>query len=78
MAYQSVTVSDRTYKPMSDMTPEGDITETLVWTAIAGWSWNDLFNSGKIHWSDWYTQAAWTDDWDSVTKSDRTYSEVTT
>lgn len=77
MAYQSVTVSDRTYQSMSDMTPEGDITETLLWTAIAGWTWDDLSNSGKIHWADWYIQSAWVDAWDSLTVSDRTYKEVT-
>ena len=75
--YQSVTAGDRTYKSMSDMTPKGAITETLVWTAIAGWSWADLSDSGKTHWSDWYTQEEWTDDWVSVTKSSRTYNGVT-
>jgi len=78
VTYQSVTAGDRPFKSMSDITPKGAITETLLWTAIPAWTWNDLFDSGKIHWSDWYTQVDWTDDWTSITKSSRTYKEVIT
>lgn len=77
--YQSITAGSRTYTPQSDMTPEGTITETLTWAAINTDydTWLELLDSGKQHWSDWYTITPWTDSWTSKTRSDRTYSEVT-
>lgn len=86
--YQPITTPDKTYIPVSTLTPKGTRTETLIWTAIPAWTWNTLSNSGKIHWCDWYQPTAWIDAWDSlttpaksytsVTKSDRTYTSITT
>ena len=87
--YQPITTANRTFTPVSDVTPiNGDIEEKFTWANIAGWTWADLYNSGKVRWCDWYYGTAYTDNYTSATtpsatyssktRSDRTYSPVTT
>ena len=77
--YTPITTADRTYTPVSDVTPDGTAEEKLTWANIVPNhdTWLELTLSGKIHWCDWLYGTKYTDDWDSVTKSDRTYREVT-
>ncbi len=89
--YQSITVADNTYTPVSDVTPSGTVEEKFTWANIVPNqdTWLELsINGGKIHWVDWWYGIAFIDDYtslttpsktySSVTKSDRTYSSVTT
>jgi len=86
--YKSITAADRTFTPVSDVTPSGTVEEKFTWANIAGWTWADLHNSGKIRWCDWYYGTKYADNYTSITtpsatyssktRSDRTYSSITT
>ena len=86
--YTPITAGDRTYTPISTVTPIGTIEEKFTWDYIVpDWdTWAELLM--RQHWIDWYFGTAFTDDWtsittpsktySSITKSDRTYTSVTT
>ena len=87
--YQSLSKSDNTYTPVSDITPvTGDIEDKFTWanTYPNYDTWVEL--GAKEHWCDWWFATAWTDAWSSIntpsktysgiSKSDNSYSEVTT
>ena len=86
--YKPITTADRTFTPVSDVTPSGTVEEKFTWVNIAGWTWADLHNSGKTRWCDWLFGTAYTDNYTSLTtpdktyisktRSDRTYSSITT
>ena len=89
--YIPITIGDRTFTPVSDITPSGTVEDKFTWvnTYPNQDTWLELsVNGGKVHWCDWYYGTAWTDaftslttpdkTYSSVTKSDRTYSSVTT
>ena len=89
--YQSLSKSDNSYTPVSDITPSGTVEEKFTWANIVPNqdTWLELLvNGGKIHWCDWLFGTAWTDLWTSLTtpsktylgvsKSDNSYSSVTT
>ena len=73
--YSPITTADRTYTPVSDVTPEID---TFSWIIINPDydTWIELNNSGKIRWNDW--AFPWIDDWDSITAPSATYTSLTT
>ena len=76
--YQPITVADRTYTPVSDVTPiTGVIEDKFTWanTYPNYDTWVEL--GAREHWCDWYFATAWTDAWDSLTKPSKTYSGVT-
>ena len=77
--YKPITVADRTYTPVSDVTPSGTVEEKFTWVNIVPNhdTWLELTLSGKVHWCDWYYATEFVDAWASITKGDRTYSEVT-
>lgn len=75
--FQPITIADRIFTPVSDVTPDGTVEEKFTWANIAGWTWADLHNSSKIRWCDWYYGTAYTDNWTSITTPDKTYNEVT-
>ena len=77
--YQPVTVADRTYIPVSDVTPDGTVEEKFIWAYIVPNqdTWLELsINGGKVHWCDWIYGIAFIDAWTSLTRADRTYSGV--
>ena len=87
--YQSVTVADRTFTPVSDITPvTGDVEDKFTWvnTYPNYDTWIEL--GAREHWCDWYFATAWVDTYSSlttpiktytgVTKSDNAYSPITT
>ena len=88
--YTPITVADRTYNPVSDVTPSGTVEEKFTWANIVPNhdTWLKLTISGKVHWCDWLYATAFTDYWTSLTtpsatytsktRSDRTYTPVTT
>ncbi|GAG64233.1 unnamed protein product [marine sediment metagenome] len=89
--YQPVTVADRTYIPVSDITPiTGIVEDKFTWVNIVPDydTWLELHNSGRVRWIDWYFGTAFIDAWISLTtpsatytsktRSDRTYTPVTT
>ena len=75
--YTPITTADRTFTPVSDVTPSGTVEDQFTWDAINPNydTWLELLM--KEHWCDWYFGTAFVDAWTSVTKSDRTYQEVT-
>ena len=78
--FTSVTKSDNTYTPVSDITPIiGIIEDKFTWANIVPNhdTWLELTISGKVHWCDWYFGTKFVDAWTSITRGDRTYSEVT-
>lgn len=78
--YQPVTVADRTYTPVSDVTPiTGIVEDKFTWANIAAnhSTWLELTISGKVHWCDWLYGTGYIDAWTSITRGDRTYNEVT-
>ena len=78
--YSEVTVADRTFTPVSDVTPSGTVEEKFTWFNIVPNqdTWLELsINGGKIHWCDWLFGTAWTDLWTSLTTPSKTYSGVT-
>lgn len=86
--YKSITAADRTYTPVSDVTPSGTIEDKFTWanTYPNYDTWAEL--GARAHWIDWYYGTAFIDAWTSLTtpsatytsktRSDRTYSSVTT
>ena len=78
--YQPVTVADRTYIPVSDVTPSGTVEDKFTWANIVPNqdTWLELLiNGGKVHWCDWIYGIAWIDDYVSLTKSDNSFAGVT-
>ena len=78
--YSEVTKSDNTYTDVSDVTPSGTVEEKFTWANIVPNqdTWLELLiNGGKVHWVDWTFGTAWTDDYTSLTRADRTYKGVT-
>ncbi len=78
--YSELTTPDKTYTPVSDITPSGTVEEKFTWVKIVPNqdTWLELsINGGKIHWVDWYYGSKYTDNWSSLTTSDKTYSGVT-
>ena len=76
--YSSVTKSDNTYTPVSDVTLS-TVEDKLTWAylnTLGILTWDNLSDSGKVHWCDWYF-GIYTDAWDSLTTPSATYSEVT-
>jgi len=78
--YTPITRSDRTYTPVSDVTPiVGSVEEQLTWVFIEAlwetWSWLELLT--KEHWCDWYYGVTYVDSWSSLTIPSYIYSEVT-
>ena len=88
--YQTITTADRTFTPVSDVTPDGTVEEKFTWANIVPNhdTWLELTLSGKVHWCDWLYGTKYTDNYTSVTtpaktytgvtKSDRTYTPITT
>jgi len=77
--FHPVTTSDRTYTPVSDVTPSGTVEDKFTWVNIAAnhSTWALLTISGKTHWCDWLYGTAFTDAWTSLTNPDKTYNSVT-
>lgn len=75
--YSSITTADRTYTPVSDVTPSGVVEEKFTWDYIntAFDTWLKLL--AKEHWSDWWFATAFVDAWTSLTTPNKTYNEVT-
>ena len=85
--YNPITIGDRTFIPVSDITPSGTVEEKLTCANLAdGYeTWAEF--KAKEHWSDWIYGTAFTDNWTpvtkpaktflGVTKSDRTYNPIT-
>ena len=88
--YTPITRANRTYIPVSDVTPSGTVEDKFTWANIVPNhdTWLELTISGKVHWCDWLYATAFVDAWtslttpaktySSITKSDRTYTPVTT
>lgn len=86
--YQEITTADRTYTPVSDVTPPGTVEDKFTWANIVPNydTWVELL--AKEHWIDWYFATAFVDAWTSITtpsktynsktKSDNSYSSITT
>ena len=78
--YSEVTVADRTFTPVSDVTPSGTVEEKFTWVNIVPNqdTWLELLiNGGKVRWADWYYATAFVDTWTSLTTPSATYQEVT-
>ena len=78
--YQSVTKSDNTFLPVSDVTPSGTVEEKFTWANIVPNqdTWLELLvNGGKIHWVDWLFGTAFIDLWTAITTPSKTYSGIT-
>ena len=78
--YQSITRADRTYIPVSDVTPvTGDVEDKFTWDNIVPNhdTWLELTISGKVHWCDWLYATAFVDAWISLTTPSATYSSKT-
>ena len=85
--YNPITIGDRTFIPVSDITPSGAVEDTLTWAnMVPGYdTWVEF--KAREHWVDWMIGTAFTDNWtpvstpdktfSGVTKSDRTYNPVT-
>ena len=86
--YTSLTKSDNTYTPVSDVTPPGTAEDKFTWANIVPNydTWVELL--AKEHWADWIYATAFVDAWVSITtpsatynsktRSNRTYTPVTT
>jgi len=76
--FHPVTTSDRTYTPVSDVTPSGTVEDKFTWVNIAAnhSTWALLNNSGKVHWCDWLYGDAYIDNYISITTPDYIYKEV--
>ena len=86
--YTPITTADRTFTPVSDVTPSGTVEEKFTWNYIVPSydTWLELLT--KQHWCDWLFGTAFTDNYTSLTapsktysgvsKSDNTYSSLTT
>ena len=78
--YIPVTTADRTYIPVSDITPSGTAEDKFTWANIVPNqdTWLELsVNGGKIHWVDWWYGTAFIDAWTSLTTPSKTYSGLT-
>ena len=74
--YTTVTKSDNTFTPVSDITPIGTVEEKLTWAYIVPNydTWLELL--AKEHWADWLFGTAWVDAWDSLTTPSKTFSGI--
>ena len=78
--YSSITKSDNTYTPVSDITPSGTVEEKFTWANIVPNqdTWLELLiNGGKVHWCDWLFGTIFTDLWTALTTPSKTYSGIT-
>jgi len=75
--YQPITVADRTYTPVSDVTPPGTAEDKFTWanTYPNYDTWVEL--GARAHWCDWYFATPYTDDWASLTTPSKTYTSKT-
>ncbi len=76
--YQSITIGDRTYTPVSDVTPDGTVEDKLTWDILNEPydTWIEFSDYGRVHWCDWYYGTAFIDAWASLTTPDKTYTPV--
>lgn len=77
--YSSITKSDNTYTPVSDVRPMGIVEDKLTWAIIntAYNTWIELNDYGRVHWCDWYYGNPYIDNYSSLTTPLATYKEVT-
>ena len=74
--YSSVTTADRTFTPVSDVTPDGTVEEKFKWNYIVPSydTWLELL--AKEHWADWYFGVTYVDNWSTSTIPSHTYISV--
>lgn len=74
--YTPLTRANRTYTPVSDVTPSGTVEEKFTWNYIVPNydTWLELL--AKQHWCDWLFGTPFVDAWTLLTRADRTYSGV--
>lgn len=76
--YQPITIADRTFTPVSDVTPIiGVVEEKFTWDYIVPNfdTWVELL--ANEHWCDWLFGTPFVDAWVSLTTPSQTYQGVT-